>query len=45
MPNNRPVTPVDIVFIACLVTLMAVAVYTIPSPTKPLTVEVSTDGG
>lgn len=41
---NRPLKPVDMVFIACMVTLMAVALYTVPTAHNPSFQEVSTDG-
>ncbi|WP_281258991.1 hypothetical protein [Stenomitos frigidus] len=43
MLNKRPFTPVDLVLIACLFTLMAVALYTVPTAHSPSSQEVSTD--
>ena len=44
MGSNRPLKPVDLIFIACLVTLMTVALYTVPSTQRRFSQEVGDDG-
>lgn len=43
MWSNRPLKPVDLVFIACLVTLMAVALYTVPTTQNHFSQEIWDD--
>lgn len=44
MLSKRPLKPVDLVFIACMVTLTAVALYTVPTSRNNSVQEVLNDG-